>query len=304
MPEGSFAADAPRWFHVAPMEPGLHIVGEPGHVYSWLIAGSERSILLDTGMGLADIAAAIAPVASTPVSVVNSHVHFDHVGGNELFSDVAMHELGPQWIALGTRDEYLTGYRELARGMPDRWERLRDIDRGDWFLVGPDETLRPWPSDRIDELGWRIDPPPPTELLADGDVVELGDRSLRVIHTPGHAPDHICLVDERAGILFAQDQAYYGPQLICEEGSDLEAYARSMRRLADELGDAVRIVYTAHCLRPSVPPRLLGELADAAESVAAGDVPLAPMRGLFGEPVEGADFGHFSILVRPEARGA
>ena len=39
---------------------------------------------------------------------------------------------------------------------------------------------------------------------------------MQVIHTPGHAPDHICLVDEVAGILFAQDQAYYGPQLIRE----------------------------------------------------------------------------------------
>ena len=174
----------------------------------------------------------------------------------------------------------------------------------DWFFVGPDETLRPWPSERIDELGWRIDPPPPTELLADGDVVELGDRSLRVIHTPGHAPDHICLVDERAGILFAQDQAYYGPQLICERGSDLSAYARSMRRLADELDGGVRIVYTAHCLRPSVPPASSASWPTLPRSVAAGEVALRPMRGLLGEPVDGADFGHFSILVSPEARGA
>lgn len=301
MPERSFAADAREWFHVAPIEPGLHIVAEPGHVFSWLIAGRDRSVLLDTGLGLADISAAIAPVAKGPVTAINSHVHFDHVGGNELFERVGMHELGPEWIERGTRDAYLSGYSELARGMHSAWERLRDLDRSDWFLVGPDETLREWPAERLDELGWRIDPPPPTQLLADGDTVELGDRSLRVIHTPGHAPDHICLVDEAAGILFAQDQAYYGPQLIYEEGSDLEAYAHSMRRLADELTGAIRIVYTAHCLRYSVPPRFLTELAEAAEAMAAGEVASSPMRGLFGEAVAGADFGHFSILIRPEA---
>jgi hypothetical protein len=60
-------------------------------------------------------------------------------------------------------------------------------------------------------------------------------------------------------------------------------------------------VYTAHCLRPSVPPRFLGELADAAEAVASGDAVLSPMRGLFGEHVLGGDFGYFSILVNPEA---
>jgi glyoxylase-like metal-dependent hydrolase (beta-lactamase superfamily II) len=296
----TFAADARAWFHVAEVEPGVHLVAEPGHVFSWLVAGSERCVLVDTGLGLADIAAAIEPVAAAPTIVVNSHVHFDHVGGNELFEHVAMHELGPEWIEYATRDEEVSAYRDVAEGMYESWDRLREADRDGWFLIGPDETMRPWPRERLAELGWRIDPPQPTQLLADGDTVELGDRTLRVIHTPGHAPDHICLLDEAAGILFAQDQAYYGPLLIYERGTDPATYARSARRLADELAGAVRTVYAAHSLRPSVPPRFLGELADAAEAVAAGEAPLSQARGMLGEPVLGADFGYFSILVSPE----
>jgi glyoxylase-like metal-dependent hydrolase (beta-lactamase superfamily II) len=261
-------------------------------------------VLVDTGLGLADIAAAIAPVAAAPTIVVNSHVHFDHVGGNELFEHTEMHELGPEWMEPATYERQLRSYRELAADMDESWSRLQHADRDGWFLIGPDERMRPWPRRRISQLGWRIDPPQPTRLLADGDAIDLGDRTLRVIHTPGHAPDHICLVDEAAGILFAQDQVYYGPHLVYERGSDPPAFARSARRLADELAGAIRVVYTAHCLRPSVPPRFLGELADAAEAVAAGDAPLSPMRGLFGEPVPGADFGHFSILVSPQAAGA
>jgi glyoxylase-like metal-dependent hydrolase (beta-lactamase superfamily II) len=303
----AFAAEAREWFCVAELEPGLHLVAEPGHVFSWLIGGSERSVLLDTGLGIADIAAAIAPAASAPTIVVNSHVHFDHVGGNELFEHCEMHELAPDQIEAGSTPEELLAYRELALEMDESWARLRAADRDGWFLIGPEETLRPWPAERIAELGWSIDPPPPARLLTDGDVVDLGDRELRVIHTPGHAAEHICLVDERAGILFAQDQVYYGPHLVYEPSSDPLAFARSARRLADELIGSIRIVYTAHSLRPSVPPRFLGELADAAEAVAAGEAPLSPMRGLFGEPVAGADYGHFSILVRPETsdrRGA
>jgi glyoxylase-like metal-dependent hydrolase (beta-lactamase superfamily II) len=300
MPRRSFAADAREWFHVAEVEPGLHLVAEPGHVFSWLVSGSERCVLIDTGLGLADIAAALEPVASAPTIVVNSHVHFDHVGGNELFDHVEMHELGPEWIEFATRDEEVSGYREVAEGMYGSWQRLREADRDGWFLIGPDETMRPWPRERLAELGWRIDPPGPDHLLTEGDTVELGDRKLRVIHTPGHAPDHICLLDEAEGILFAQDQAYYGPLLIYERGTDPATYARSARRLADELAGTIRIVYTAHSLRPSVPPRFLGDLADAAESVAAGDAPVSPMRGMLGEPVQGADFGYFSILVSPE----
>jgi glyoxylase-like metal-dependent hydrolase (beta-lactamase superfamily II) len=295
-----FAADAREWFHVAEVEPGVHLVAEPGHVFSWLVAGSERCVLVDTGLGLADIAAAIEPVAAAPTIVVNSHVHFDHVGGNELFDHVEMHELGPEWIEFATRDEEVSGYREVAERMYESWDRLQEVDRDGWYLIGPDETMRPWPRERLTELGWRIDPPQPTGLLADGSTVELGDRTLRVIHTPGHAPDHICLLDETAGILFAQDQAYYGQLLIYEPGTDPATYARSARRLADELAGVIRIVYTAHSLRPSVPPRFLGELADAAEAVVAGEARLSPARGMLGEPVLGADFGHFSILVSPE----
>lgn len=296
----AFPARASEWFHVAEMEPGVHLVGEPGHVFSWLVRGSERTLLIDTGLGLADISVAISPIATAPVIVVNSHVHFDHVGGNALFDHTEMHELGPQWIDAGCDPEQLRLYCRVARRMQASWDRLVVADREDWFLVGPDETLRPWPEAGISELGWRIEPPPPTRLLTDGDLIDIGDRALRVIHTPGHAPDHVCLIDEERGILFAQDQAYYGPHLIYEPGSDLPTFARSARQLADELSGDIRIVYAAHCLRPSVPPRFLRELAEAAEAVAGGEVPLVPMRGMLGEEVRGSDFGHFSILVRPE----
>ncbi|MET0751007.1 MAG: MBL fold metallo-hydrolase, partial [Solirubrobacterales bacterium] len=206
---------ADDWFEVAPVEPGLHLVGEPGHVFSWLISGSERTILLDTGLGIADISAAVAPVARSPIEVVNSHSHFDHVGGNGLFAPAAMHEAAPQWLERNTADWELEAYAKLAAGMRAGYERLLEVDRTDWFLVGPEQRVREWPAAAIEASGgWHIPTPEPGRLLADGDRIELGDRTLTVLHTPGHCPDHICLLDEAAGILFAQDQAYYGPHLI------------------------------------------------------------------------------------------
>ncbi len=289
------------WFEVVAVEPGLHMVSEPGHVFSWLIAGSERTVLLDTGLGIGDIAAAVAPVAGAPIDVVNSHTHFDHVGGNELFESVFMHEAGPAWLERNTAQWELDAYGQVGAEMAASYERLVAIDREGSFLLGPDQRVREWPTNAIvDAGGWRIDAPEPTRLLADGDRIELGSRTLRVIHTPGHAEDHVCLLDEAAGVLFAQDQAYYGPQLIYLEGSDVGDFARSARLLADSLRGGLRAVYVAHCWRPSVPPGFLDELANAAETVAAGEAELQPAAGLFGEPVLGADYGHFSILVPPE----
>jgi glyoxylase-like metal-dependent hydrolase (beta-lactamase superfamily II) len=288
---------------VAPLEPGVWLVGEPGHVNSWLIRGSERALLLDTGLGLADISAAVATVSPQEPTVVNSHVHFDHVGGNDLFAETAMHELGPEWIEAGCEPSQLSAYPDLVPAMTEEYGRLLAADReGGFFLIGPDEEMRPWPGEGIGERGWRIEPPPPTRLLAEGDEIDLGDRVLRVLHTPGHAPDHICLLDEQAGILWAQDQAYYGPHLVYEPGADFGDFLTSTRRLADELSDSLRTIYTAHCLRPTVPPAFLGELADAAEAVAGNEVPKTASEGFFGEPVLSADFGHFSILLPDEGR--
>lgn len=295
--QGGFAADAEAWFHVGEVEPGIHLIAEPGHVFSWLIVGSEECVLLDTGLGIADVRVPVRAVIDAPPLVVNSHVHFDHVGGNHLFERTAMHSLGPQWVDAGCSRRLLEAYLEEAEALTSAWRRLLEADRPFFSMIGPDEEMRPWPADGIARTGWEVSPPPPTRLLADGDRIDLGSHELRVLHTPGHAPDHMCLLDERRGILWAQDQAYYGPQLICEPGSDLATFARSARRLADELGDSLRIVYTAHCLRPSVPPRFLSELADAAETVAAGEAELQTGPVVLGRPVKFADFGHFAIVL-------
>jgi glyoxylase-like metal-dependent hydrolase (beta-lactamase superfamily II) len=287
------------WFRVAEIEPGVHLVGEPGHVCSWLVHGEERSALVDTGLGLVSIREAVAPVARTPVVCVTSHAHFDHVGGNTEFEERLAHGLAVPILAAGYPESLLADYARASTGLRAAWESLRAADDG-FHLLGPDEEVRPWPPAGADVAAWRIEAPAPTGLLADGDVIDLGGRELRVIHTPGHAPDHVCLLDERAGILVAQDQAYYGPQLVYFEDSDVEAFARSARRLADEIAPEVRIVYCAHCLRPSVPPRFLRELADAAEEVAAGEAALEPGEGFLGAPVLAADYGHFSILVPRE----
>lgn len=135
-----------------PFEPGVWLVAEPGHVFSWLVRGTQRWALIDTGLGVADIRSAVEPVAGTAPLVVNSHVHFDHVGGNELFAEAVMHELAPERVAAGCDQALLASYREEAEGMSESWARLRDADREGWFVLGPEQAVRPWPVGR--SSGW------------------------------------------------------------------------------------------------------------------------------------------------------
>jgi glyoxylase-like metal-dependent hydrolase (beta-lactamase superfamily II) len=50
-----------------------------------------------------------------------------------------------------------------------------------------------------------------TRLLGDGDRLALGDRDPTVVHTPGHSPDNICLLDVGRRLLFCADTVDTGP---------------------------------------------------------------------------------------------
>ncbi len=80
--------------------------------------------------------------------------------------------------------------------------------------------------------------------LADGDKVETEGATLRGLHTPGHAPDHLCFILEEEGSLFSGDNVLgVGTTIIPSTSGDLGAYMASLGRLLDEEPTAI---YPAH----------------------------------------------------------
>jgi glyoxylase-like metal-dependent hydrolase (beta-lactamase superfamily II) len=116
------------------------------------------------------------------------------------------------------------GRRPLGRvlvthGHPDHASGLPAL-RGRW----PSVEAWKWPADG--ESGWLA--------LADGQRLRAGDRDLTVIHTPGHAPDHVCFFDPSSGDLYAGDMVVQGTTVMIPagRGGDLRAYLASLERLA------------------------------------------------------------------------
>jgi glyoxylase-like metal-dependent hydrolase (beta-lactamase superfamily II) len=113
--------------------------------------------------------------------IVVTHIHLDHAGGVGRLSErfpkatVWVHERGAPHVADPTR---LVASAARIYGP----ERLRD-------LFGP---VDPVPGDRI-------------TAVSEGDRIELGNRYLDVLYTPGHASHHIALVDSDTGAAFAGD---------------------------------------------------------------------------------------------------
>ncbi|MEJ2886026.1 MBL fold metallo-hydrolase [Actinomycetospora aeridis] len=280
------------WFHARPVARDTWLVAEPGHVNSWLVAGRDRAVLVDTGLGIAPIRPVAAALTDRPIDVVHTHAHLDHVGGDAEFDRVAIHPAGVAELRGGTDAAERRRYLAYARRLLAAAERYRALDHEFFHLLSADSDPRPLPPD-IEET-WDPPPGPTPDLLVDGDVVDLGGRTLRVLHTPGHSPDSVCFLDEHDGLLLAGDTINTGPIYAQAPESDLAAFAASTARLA-ELD--VRLVLMAHFGRGVAEGHFVREVADAFARLRAGDAVLRPARDCDDDPVREAVFDACSIYV-------
>ena len=175
--------------------------------------------------------------------------------------------------------------------------------------AGVEFLKTPWPErDGEFRVDWRP--------LADGDVVKAGDDALRVLHTPGHAPDHICFFDEAEGTLFCGDLLIQGSTVVVpgSYGGSLADYLASLARIRElrparvlpahgpEIDDVAALVdrYVAHRRRrdEEILSALRGGRATQAAIVRVVYPDLAPeLRGAAGESV-------LAHLRKLEAEGA
>jgi len=238
------------WFEVYRVRPGVFALYEPHQaeeVISYLIVGSRKALLFDTGMGIASIRAVVRQLTKLPVVVLNSHTHYDHVGGNREFSDI----LGMDTAF--TRERAATGY-------------FNEVMRTE---VSPENLCGPLPKG-FDAGASHVPPFRIARTVRDGTVIDLGGRKLEVIAVPGHTPDSIALLDGANRLLFTGDTFYLGPIWLFEPETDLAAYARSTTRLASLAdGDKLDLLLPAHNT-PAASPAYLAKLRDAAQAIVAG----------------------------------
>ena len=286
------------WFEVQQLDPGVHLISEPGHVNSFLIQGAKSAILFDTGLGVANIRKVAEELSDHPLLVVNSHYHFDHTGGNRLFDEIAIHRIGARLLQQPSPPGLAAGYMAYTQRMLQAWGPYKEADDIYFHLLTAERMIRPLP-EGFDPEAYRIVPTVPTRLLEEGDVLDLGGRKLRVMQTPGHSPDCICLLDEENGLLFGGDTINTGPIYAQLEDSNIDDFARSTARLA-EMADAVQRVFVCHFLRVENHPSLLREIAEGFQRLLSGDVSFRDNIDCLNYPVKVVCFDHFSIFVPSE----
>lgn len=223
---------ADDWYEAVPFADGVTLIHEPwmppffrGHM--WLVRGRDRDLLVDAGLGHVPLRDRVPALRGRPVTLLVSHTHWDHIGAAHAFD--------------GPEDERLVHPAEaavLADPAPGRtlFAKYADGSRDAQVFTRPPAN---W-----DAGHHRIRPAPATRMVDEEDVIDLGDRRLAVLHTPGHSPGHLALWEERTGTLFAQDAVYDGPLVDDCPESDVAVYRRTLARLRDDFEP--RIVHGGH----------------------------------------------------------
>lgn len=264
-------ASSNDWFEVYEVGLGIWAILEPfqwQQVISYLIVGTDKALLFDTGNGIGNIKLIVDQLTDKPVLVLNSHSHFDHIGGNHLFD------------------------RVLSVATAFSISHSKGLETKEIALEASPEALCHGLPDGVTQNSHRIRPYAITDKVKDGDVIDLGNRQLEILLIPGHTDDSIALMDRQSGLLWPGDSFYEGPIWLFFPETDLNAYGNSIARLA-ALAPQLKNLFPSHKI-PRASPALLVEAQRAFKFVLEGKAKAVPARpGLVRFEFEG-----FSFLMR------
>ena len=182
----------------------------------FLLTGTEKALLIDSGMSVRNARDIAAGLTDLPLALLNTHADRDHTGSNAQFETFYMHPA----------DE--PAYRQS----------------------GGSGTVIP---------------------VGEGDILDLGDRPLDIIHIPGHTPGSIAVLDVKGRFLISGDPVQDGNIFMFGPGRDMKTYVDSLERL-ESLADRFDEVWPSHGSFP-VSPALIPRLKEAAVKILAGELP-------------------------------
>jgi glyoxylase-like metal-dependent hydrolase (beta-lactamase superfamily II) len=231
-----------NWFTTDRIDADTYIISEYRHweeTHCYLLNGSERSLLIDTGLGICDIHDEVRKLTDKPITAIATHIHWDHIGGHKNFPDFYAHQDELNW---------------LNGAFPLTMEQIKDmvVDRCD-LPVGYDVNCYEFFQGK------------PAMVLQDCERIDLGDRCIQVLHTPGHSPGHMCFWEKNRGYLFTGDLVYKDTLFAYYPSTDPQAYLVSLERIS---ALPVKRVFPAHHSL-DIQPEILNRMRDAFRKLQA-----------------------------------
>lgn len=201
---------AQTWYGIEPVDGGIVRLRET-HVDPylsgdiWLVRGRDADLVVDTGAGIVPPAPVIEAITGRPAMAVALCYFYDHAGGLYSFNERSCHAIDARALADGRNA--IEGY--VCAGMV---------------------SALPWAG--YDVMTYRLVTRPTTREVEEGDVFDLGDRRIEVLHVPGRSLGSIALWEPTTGYLFTSDTLLDDPLERDFPSEDPTAFGHSLARLA------------------------------------------------------------------------
>lgn len=274
------------WYDVQEVLPDVVQVNDGDLDTSYILRGRERTGVIDTGMGIGDLATVVAETSPLKPLVINTHAHPDHWQGNYQFAETSM---GAEEWALVQRQQ---ATRRPRPAQPDG-RRPTPLDFiGQKRPLPPGFDIEDYRPDRI---------VPPTYLWQEGDVIELGGFRLEVLHIPAHTLGSIALLERERRLLFTGDTVLRGTIWLHLDGSAAPEVAFATYERLAALADQVDHLLPAHGTA-ILPASFLTELYAGTRRIRRGEIAPRYMETFAGNGWF-YDFGGYGMLFRNQIPG-
>ncbi len=206
------------WHETRQLNKDTWLITEAKAINCYLLTGSRRALLIDTGNGMGQLGEVVRELTDLPVTVALTHRHCDHAGGRGWFDTPAyVHEAD-----MGICSGLLSG-RVASRVLTAKWASAKDFPK------------QPF------DAGYTA--------LTDSAVFELGDRTVSVKHMPGHTRGSVIFLDDRYKMMFTGDNISHNDLwMFLPDAVSIEEWIPTARRIL-KLSEKYA-VYSGHGEQP------------------------------------------------------
>lgn len=260
------------------IHPRITRIWDVSRTAMYLIEGSDSAALIDTGVGVGSLKAAVESITAKPVTVLLTHGHVDHAMGAGEFEKVYLHPADIPIYAGHSMMPVRQGYVSGAAMSGADPELLAKVQESDYFPVKAAEEFLP---------------------LQPGSVLELGEVSVQVLAAPGHTPGSVVFLIPEERILILGDACNAFTYLFDGSCPSVARYRENLLHLqAETHGKYERTLYS-HGMGEGTADMIANVIA-VCDDILAGKTDDMPFRGFNGEPVLIAKAMDFSRFCRAD----
>ncbi len=260
---------AQGWFKVSEVSPAVFRIDDNNAVNVYLIIGKDSALVVDTGMGSADLVSQLKKLTSKPLIVVNTHGHPDHTGANYQFKKVYIH---PDEI-LAAMNTNTPEQRKSATQNMLNGKKPAEEDT----YKGPVENTKYVP-------------------VREGFVFKLGGRTIKVIETPGHTPGELVLLDVENKLLFTGDNDNSLVWLFLPTCKPLHEYLASLEKLQKRMSEFTTLFPGHGIPRPS---DFINDQVKCVKGILDKTLKAEPYRSFAGDAMM-STWGRASVAFDPK----